>query len=221
VVLQIEHPHIKSSLTYPGIAQIALAELGVEEKVQELLNQASHEDIAVRDDALRKLILFRSDIAIEPISSFIGDGSSYSDVIDPPEWKAVLELTKRVKDPPFPMRDMSDLSAYNDDGGREKWLKWRYDNFGSVPRLENLYVQFTDRNLSQVAVTDEVGNELNADAKAVDQTLGTETIERMHEGEIVGEELGPEFKEFIFYILGAVVVIVVLFFVLKRRSVGM
>lgn len=217
--LWIEHPHIKASYTYAGIAQIALAELGVEEKVQELLNQASHEDIVVRDDALKKLILFRSDIAIEAISSFIGDGSSFGDVIDLPDWIAVIELTKRIKNPPYPVRDYSGLSDYNDDGGREMWLEWRYDNFGPVPRLKELYIQFAEGNTSQAAGSYEIGDELNAGAKAIDQTLEAETIERMPEGAIVGEELGPDFKELLLYILGAVVVIVVLFFVLKRRSV--
>lgn len=137
-----KHPEIKKRDTMAGVAQIALAQAGEEDVRQELVKQSFHEDELVRMDALEKIRKLEGDWVIELLSNFIGDEDEESKRLANNEWFALYELTKRLVLPPAAVHDPDYLWMYYKEGGKEKWLKWRYDHFGVIPGREKLFEAF-------------------------------------------------------------------------------
>lgn len=138
----IKHPEIKKRDTMAGVAQIALAQAGEVDVRQELVKQSFHPDEFVRHDAVEKIKKLEGDWVIEMLSNFLGDMDEESERLDNNEWFALWELVKRLPDPPTPFVELHHVKHYYLEGGKEKWLKWRYDHFGVIPGRETLFESF-------------------------------------------------------------------------------
>jgi hypothetical protein len=140
-----KYPNIKFMRTLAGYAQIALAQLGEEDVLQELVKQSFHEDELVRMDALEKIKKIEGNRVIEMLSNFLGDADDESERLDYNEWFALWELAERLQNPPTPFEGLKHHKIYYREGGKEKWLKWRYDHFGVIPGREKLFEPFIEQ----------------------------------------------------------------------------
>jgi hypothetical protein len=139
--------NFKSAGSIAGMAQVALAMLGDEERWAELEAEATSRDVNLRLNALLKIKFISGERAVELLSSFLGDREVEGDKIYLPEWGALFELTKRLDNPPFPVSDLSDLHpGYYSEGGEEKWLRWRFENYGPIPGREELFAAFVNES---------------------------------------------------------------------------
>jgi len=134
---------IRKSNHLPGIAEVALIQLGDEELKSKLISESLHGDKPVRLNAFRKAKKLQGDLAIEVLSFFIGDVETGGIVLESLERLAALELTQIMEDPPYPVYidDLQSLKGL-DSGGREKWRAWRYENYGPIPGREAMFARF-------------------------------------------------------------------------------
>lgn len=135
-------PEFVASFTYRGIAQSGLAALGDEEAWKQLSAESFHPGPSVRFNALSKIQRVPDERAVEALSNFLGDTEGTGYEATPVEWAALFELSKRLNSPPFPVQRFSDLHGFYEGDGREKWLRWRYENYGPIPGREELFAQF-------------------------------------------------------------------------------
>ncbi len=132
---------LKSRRSIAGMAQVALAQLGDEAAWEELMRQSAHEDGRVRTDALEKIRLIEGARPVEALSRFIGDLGE-GDFGAAVEQGAVVALSKRLENPPAPVHFGEFYAKYYSGDGREKWLRWRYENYGPIPGREELFAGF-------------------------------------------------------------------------------
>jgi hypothetical protein len=138
----LKYPDIKFRYNAAGFAQIALAQMGEEDVQQALIRQSFHPNELVRHDAVEKIKKLEGDWVIEMLSNFLGDADDESERLDYNEWFALWELAERLQNPPTPFDGLKHHKLYYREGGKEKWLKWRYDHFGVIPGRETLFEPF-------------------------------------------------------------------------------
>ena len=133
---------LKLSQEMRGVAQSALIALGNKDAKKALIAESQSDEKFIRGNALRKASMVEGDLGVELLSYFIGDTDDQGEKpLGPLDWGAVIELSKRVEDPPMKLVYNGKFQPY-ENGGRTAWLKWRYENFGPIPGREELFTQF-------------------------------------------------------------------------------
>lgn len=210
-------PDVRDASSYRGIAHVALVQLGYEPAIDKLIDEILYDDKGVRSVARRKAIMLQGDLGIELLSYFIGERR---DVTKKPlgsdDWAAVKELSKRVQNPPLKIEGAYEFDAHK-KGGREAWLKWRYENYGPIPGREHLFAQF--------AVSDEEEKPTDAPAAvevvegAQESTASEPATEKPAEVKTFQPVVEPKKpSQWWLWLIGAVVIIGGLGLVLRRKS---
>jgi hypothetical protein len=171
-----KYPEVRSldgyppQIAYRAWAHSALVEWGYEPAIKKLDEEIRNEEKIIRAVALDKARLLKGENAMEIISRFIGDNAGGTP-FGPLEWEALEELTIRLDNPPLPWsveaKDWHD--AYYKEGGREAWLKWRYENFGPIPGREDLFTQFATSNREPASSAP-----IESSAEAIEDTIETD-----------------------------------------------